>query len=157
MHLQNFSHSIHGAISILRWCLTRIGIPIIKVRWSQDCLIFIMGMPILKNMGAVSIWSCCVISIGIPIIKIIWSQDHLILILGIPLPGNWSLFWSRAMVHVFILKQCPGGHLNYTDVVFPGIPVIKMRWSYNHLVFIMGSLYLERQSLYWNRVQASMC
>ena len=31
-----------------------------------------------------------------------------------------------------------------------GIHIIKVRWSWDHLIFIMGILYLERQSLYWN-------
>ena len=36
-----------------------------------------------------------------------------------------------------------------------GIPIIKIRRSHDRLIFIMGILYKERRSLYWNRVLAN--
>ena len=38
-----------GAVSIWRCRLTSIGIPVIKIRWSRDRLIFNMGIPILLS------------------------------------------------------------------------------------------------------------
>ena len=42
---ERFSNNNQGSVSIQR-CLTGIGIPIIKIRWSCDSLIFNMGIPI---------------------------------------------------------------------------------------------------------------
>ena len=36
-------------LSPVRWCLLSTGIPMIKIRWSHNCLIFIMGIPILET------------------------------------------------------------------------------------------------------------
>ena len=40
-----------GALSILRYCLTSIGIHMLKIRQSPDCLIFNMGIPIPGKDG----------------------------------------------------------------------------------------------------------
>ena len=40
-----------GAVSIWRWCLTSIGIPMLKIRRSLDCLIPNMGIPIPGKNG----------------------------------------------------------------------------------------------------------
>ena len=38
------------------------------------------------------------------------------------------------------------------------VPVLKIRWSHNHLIFVMEkSPYLERRSWYWNKVLLFRC
>ena len=62
-----------GVISVWRHHLICIAFPIIKIRWFQNHIIFIL------------IWRCHLTSMGFPIIKIRWSWDHLIFIMGNPI------------------------------------------------------------------------
>ena len=50
-----------GRLNVKLSSLTSIRIPIIKERWSDNCLIFIMGIPILQQMqcGQLNILSTC--------------------------------------------------------------------------------------------------
>ena len=69
------------------------------------------------------------------------SDDHFIFIhvMVMPMPGTT----------VFILKGSPGVHLNI-DTIFPGvgISIMKIRQSWDHLIFIMGTSLLLRRHLY---------
>ena len=47
-----FGRSTSGSCFNIKYHITSIGIPIIKIRWSWDHHIFLMGMPILKNRWA---------------------------------------------------------------------------------------------------------
>ena len=51
--------------------------------------------------------------------------------------GYWYIQWVAT-----ILRCHPASR---------GIPMIKIRWSKDHLIFIMGILHLEKWSLYWNK------
>ena len=62
-----------------QYYLTNIGFPIIKIRWSHDHLIFIMGNPILVR------WHLHIK------IKIIWFWNHLIFIMGKAIQIRWCL------------------------------------------------------------------
>ena len=47
------------------------------------------------------------------------------------------------------------GVSQYKDVILPlyRSPMIRIRWSHDCVIFIMGSPYLERQSLYWTKAR----
>ena len=105
-----------GPVSIWRPSFPGMGIPMLKVRRSQDHLIFKMGIPILvrwhlyiemapwvschrNGLGPFSacMSACCLTNIRIPIIKMRWSHDNLISIMEIPMPK----------MTVFKLKRAP--------------------------------------------------
>ena len=75
---------ILGWDEIWRCCLTRIGTPIIKIRWSLDCLIFIMGMPIPGKMilywkKALYLWSFLCLTVDPMSRGIVWHRTPQIL------------------------------------------------------------------------------
>ena len=95
-------HNDHVAVSIWRCCLIRIGIHVIKIRWSY----ILERWSLFRNslykdktcylqQGNYCTWKegLC---IGIPIIRIRHFHNHLIFIhvIRIPIPERQSLFWK---------------------------------------------------------------
>ena len=91
----------------------------LKIRWSQDRLIFNMGIPYLerqslywdgaqvitrKDMGAVSIYRCRLTSIGIPVLKMVFIMrwGHGLCQMGISLS---SLRVNHNNVQYFIAEK----------------------------------------------------
>ena len=70
-----------------------VGIPVIKRRPSRDCVIFMIGITIIK----IRLSHYIIFMMGITIIMIRWSNDHLVFLMGIPIPGKrLSLDWNKA-------------------------------------------------------------
>ena len=74
-----------------------------------------------------------------------------------PLPETVITYFASAY------SVLPGDRLNIQLSLYSyrltssGIPMIKIRRSYVRIIFMIGIPMPQRPSLYWDRVQTSMC
>ena len=126
-------------IPIGRSCLTSMGIPIINIWKSQNCLIFKMRIPIHGKTDFILKKSSCAKwnQYGLNM-KMLCSQyrnsyhKYLIFIMGIPIPGKMVL-WLRW-----------GQHHNWKRPPIPRITKVLDRTQWVLLVYRPDSMYRRR-------------
>ena len=108
------------------WCLTSVGIPITKTQWFHHCVIFIVGIHIQLRCRYNAVNFLQNYHNRHPIARP-WGR------------GMGGLLWVWNLIYFLLLQlQCPMYYRDKLDRV---------------IMALHCTLYLERQSLHWNRTQ----